>query len=359
MEDYFKYSFFQRKDKYYKTLLFKTLLFKILLFKTLLFKTLIIILFMQESIYLYSRGDRLGSHIIQYLSIIIYAYYNNLYIVYEQEKVNYNNPDYEYEGTKYNESFIVKAILNWIDNHNKKFPSKDYLAAYKGLRAMEYCLNFETSFKENEYFYSCDLLIITTQVLYNIRTDLISYFKKYICKGMRQEIYKVVPQNYILPYDPKKSILVHLRLGDVKDRPDYDGSICSNHYKNRINNDIQSIQGIATLGYCNMQTPLAKNKVDLAILEATQKYPEHEVVIVTAPGDYSIDYPYRCIRSDNESYDMFFLCNADVLILSRSTFSLSAAFLGTAREIWSPLWGHFVCTGLYTKYDNSKFNYFF
>ena len=39
-----------------------------------------------------------------------------------------------------------------------------------------------------------------------------------------------------MPYNPQKSILVHLRLGDVKDRPDYDGSICSNHYKNRINN---------------------------------------------------------------------------------------------------------------------------
>ena len=69
---------------------------------------------MQDSIYLYSRGDRLGSHILQYLSIIIYAFYNNLYIVYEPEKVNYNN-DYEYEGTKYTASFIVKAILNWID----------------------------------------------------------------------------------------------------------------------------------------------------------------------------------------------------------------------------------------------------
>ena len=99
---------------------------------------------MQESIYLYSRGDRLGSHILQYLSIIIYAFYNNLYIVYEPEKVNYNN-EYEYENVKYNKSCIVKAILKWIDNHNKKFPSKDYLAAYKGLRSMEYCLNFENA----------------------------------------------------------------------------------------------------------------------------------------------------------------------------------------------------------------------
>ena len=131
------------------------------------------------------------------------------------------------------------------------------------------------------------------------------------------------------------------------------------YLKDRIDNDNQIIQGIATLGYSNMQTPLEKNKVQKAILEAKQKYPEHEIIIVTAPGDYEIDYPYRCIRSDDENYDLFLLCNADVLILSRSTFALSSAFLGTARDIWCPLWGHFVCTGLYTKYDNSKFHYFF
>ena len=313
-----------------------------------------------DSIYLYSRGDRLGSHILQYLSIIIYAFYNNLYIVYEPDKVNYNN-DYEYEGTKYKPSFIVKAILNWIDNHNKKFPVKNYLEQYKNLNAMEYLLNFETTFNPNSYFYSCDLLIITTQVLYNIHTDLISYFKKYICKTMRQQILNAVPQSnsYSLPFNPEKTILVHLRLGDVKDRADYDGSLCSNYYKNKIDNNNQSIQGIATLGYCNMQTPLAKHKVELAIIQAKQKYPEHEVIMVTSPGDYEINYPYRCIRSNDESYDMFLLCNADVLILSRSTFSLVAAFMGIAREVWCPLWGHFVCTGLYTKYDNSKFNYFF
>jgi hypothetical protein len=312
----------------------------------------------EDSIYLYSRGDRLGSHLLQYLSIIIYAFYNNLYIVYEPEKVNYNN-DYEYEGTIYKESFFVKAILNWIDNHNKKFPNKNYLEKYKGLTAMEYQLNFEIFFKQNEYFYSCDLLIITTQVLYNIHSDLVSYFKKYIWKNMRQCIENNVPKKYILPYNPKKSILVHLRLGDVKDRQDYDGTICSNHYKDRIDNDNRVIQGIARLGYCNMQTPLARHKVDKAILEAKQKYPEHEIIIVTAPGDYEIDYPYRCIRSDDENYDLFLLCNSDVLILSRSTFALSAAIIGTASEIWCPLWGHFVCTGLYTKYDKSKFNYFF
>ena len=317
---------------------------------------------MEDSIYLYSRGDRLGSHLIQYLSIIIYAFYNNLYIVYDSEKVNYNN-DYEYECILYKQSCFVKGILNWIDIYNKRFPQKDYHSKYRELNVMEYLLEFEIKFNKFAYFYSCDLLIITTQVLYNINTDLISYFKKYIGKTLINEISKFVPSDFNIPFNPKKTILVHLRLGDVKDRPDYNGEICANHYANRINKDEQMIQGIRNLGYCNMQTPLARYKVELAINQAKEKYPDHEIVMVTQPGDYNIDYPYKCIRSEDENYDLYLLCNANVLILSRSTFSLSSIFLGNAQEIWCPLWGHFVTTGLNTKYDDLhkliKVNYFY
>ena len=318
---------------------------------------------MEESIYLYSRGDRLGSHLIQYLSIIIYAFYNNLYIVYDHKKINYKT-DYEYEGNKYQKSFIVESILNWIDNYNKKFPVKDYKKKYENLNVMEYLLEFETKFNKNSFFYTCDLLIITTQVLYNIRTDLISYFKKYLSKSIIPYIEAKVPDQLFIPFNPKKSILVHLRLGDVKDRPDYNGITCSKYFTNRINNEEQIIQGIRDLGYCNMQTPLAKEKVELAIFQAKQKYPDHEIIIITQPGsNNNIDLPYKIICSNNENDDLYYLCNADVLILSRSTFSLASVFLGKAQEIWSPLWGHFVTIGLNTKYDNlNKFintNYFY
>ena len=313
---------------------------------------------MIKYIYLYSRGDRLGSHLLQYLSIIIYAHYNNLYIIYDPKKINYND-EYEYEGTKYKSSFFVKAILNYVDQHNAKLSTNNYPKTYDSLRVMEYLLNFEVKFDPNSYFYSCDLLIIGTQVLYSIQSDLISYFRKYLYTKMKHCILKAIPSHYSLPFDPSKVILVHLRMGDVKDRTDYDGSICSNYYKKRIDSDCENIQGIATLGYSNLQTPLAKEKVYTCISQAKQKYPDREVILITSPGNYDIDFPYKCIRSDDENYDLFLLCNSEILILSRSTFALSSAFLGIATEIWCPLWGHFVCTGLYTKYDNSKFNYFF
>jgi hypothetical protein len=306
------------------------------------------------SIYLYSRGDRLGGHLLQYMSIIIYAFYHNLYIV------------YDYDTLKFTNSIFVRAILAYINNHNKKcnIIVKDS-EKYKNMYIQKYWLDFEKRFDPNDFFYSEDLLIITTQVVYSIKSDIISYYKKYISHNMYRYLeeaksYNDTYQRYIIPFDKNKTILIHLRLEDVRDREDYDGSICSNYYKNRIDNNYENIQGITNnVGYSNRQTPLAREKIELAISQAKTKYPEHEVIIITAPGDYEIDYPYRCIRSDDESYDLFLLCNADVLILSRSTFSLMSTFFGKAREIWSPLWGHFVCTGLYTKYDNSKFNYFF
>jgi hypothetical protein len=93
---------------------------------------------MEDSIYLYSRGDRLGSHLLQYLSIIIYAFYNNLYIVYDPKRVNYNDI-YEYEGKLYPKSFIVESLLVWIDKHNKRFPVKDYLLfILKDIKTEEY-----------------------------------------------------------------------------------------------------------------------------------------------------------------------------------------------------------------------------
>lgn len=317
---------------------------------------------MEESIYLYSRGDRLGSHLIQYLSIIIYAFYNNLYIVYEPSKVHYNN-NYFYEGNTYPKSHIVQGLLVWIDNHNKKFPEKDYRSKYNNLNVMEYLLEFEIKFNKFAYFYSCDLLIITTQVLYTIHSDLISYFKKYLAGSVKLTINKFIPPQFDVPFNPKKSILVHLRMGDVSDRQDYNGQICGNYYTERINNDEQIIQGIKNLGYCNRQTPLARYKLETAICQAKGKYPDYEIILVTQPGNYKIDLPYRCICSENENYDLFLLCNSEVLILSKSTFALSAVFLGNAQEIWCPLWGHFVTLGLNTKYDNvnkiMKVNYFF
>jgi hypothetical protein len=62
---------------------------------------------------------------------------------------------------------------------------------------------------------------------------LFNYIDKYNEQLSCQEIGNVYNQ---VPFDVNKTILVHLRLDDMAHWKDYDGSICSNYYKNRIKN---------------------------------------------------------------------------------------------------------------------------
>ena len=110
--------------------------------------------------------------------------------------------------------------------------------------------------------------------------------------------------------------------------------------------------------HCNTQAPLPKWKIDNQIKIALEKYPNYEIVLLTNPGENTSEYPYRCIQNNDESLDLFFLSICEVVILSKSTFSLSSLFFSVAKEVYVPLWGHIVCFGLFTKYDNTKFTYF-
>jgi hypothetical protein len=89
------------------------------------------------------------------------------------------------------------------------------------------------------------------------------------------------------------------------------------------------------------------------------KYPDYEVVIITSPGNYGTGFSYRSIRSNDENLDLYLLCNSEVIILSRSNFSLSSLFFGMAKEVYVPMWGHLACIGPCTKFDNCNFNYFY
>ena len=279
-----------------------------------------------DPIYLFPRGDRLGGHLLQYIAIIIYAVYNN-------------RPIY-YDFLKYTESPFVQLLIDFVDNYNTRFHKQKKT---ENPKILGYLLGFTMKRKSN-FVYTEDLCFMCTQVVYSIKSDLMSYFKRFI--------------NLKIDQPTRKIIGIHLRLQDVADQADYDGGVCGSYYRNIINeSDIVSgiVQKWKTL--YNLQRPLSKWKLERVIDQAKSKYPNHEIVIITSPGE-QIPFDYPVVSHDNPDDDLKFLCSCDVLVLSRSTFSLAAAFMGCAREIWCPVWGHFVCTGLDTVYDNSRFNYF-
>ena len=109
----------------------------------------------------------------------------------------------------------------------------------------------------------------------------------------------------------------------------------------------------------NCQAPLSDHKIEAIINKIKIKYPHrhYEVLIVTSPiGKVTLNYPI--IRSSDPSLDLFYLCNCEIVILSRSTFALSLLYFSRAKEFWIPKWGYVSSLGLETDYCKSKFNYF-
>jgi hypothetical protein len=298
------------------------------------------------SIELYGRGDRLGANITTMIAQIICAVENKYFIHYNRNFINHN--DYvrfvEY-NQKYSKTIFMESLFDFIDEHNKNC-NKD---------------------AERVRIDTIHFFTMISSVVFKVKLDLVSYFKKYIQD--RMNIYfniNATRRDYFnkIPFIPSKTIVVHLRLDDVRHYPDYDGRKCSNFFRKVIDSDNIADNHTHALvtkveGHCNSQAPLSNYKINRQIEEVKQKYPDHRVIIVTNPGEITTDFPYEYIQSEDESFDLFLLCNADVLILSRSTFAISSLFFAKAREIYLPLWGHLPCFGLYTKYDECKFNYFY
>ena len=263
-----------------------------------------------KGIELFDRTDRLGANITNYIAQMLYAHQTGLGIRLVK--------DYAY-----NSSPFVKYLFQWINSSN----------------------NFEKVIEYgNNYDYTC-LIGETTKT---IKCDFITYFKKYIKCSFKIE--------YPVSFDLSKSILVHLRLGDVKDSLDYDGSICTEFYRNKIENDEYCLY--SQPGGGNRQAPLNKHKIQKIIDELVLKYPDYIVRIVTNPNEI-VDFEYPVIQSCDENYDLYLLSKAAVLILSRSTFALSALFFGDHQEVYIPSWGHSACFGLNTKFDQTKYKYFY
>ena len=295
---------------------------------------------------LIARGDRLGANITCFIAQIIYAVHNNIYIKFDRFFLE--SGDHVLYNQNYNNSIFISTLFDYIDLHNKRLINPDF------------------SVKDN--MFSIHFFELISKVTINIKKDHFSFFKKYIYPDIKEIFYnKSIEKGYLnIPFNPKKTIAVHLRLDDVRNYTDYDGRVCSDHFINTINNEIiadcNTHHQIKLIDpRCNFQTPLSHDKLESQIKLALEKYPDYEVVLITTPSENTSYFPYRCIQNKDESLDLFLLCNSEVVILSRSTFALSCLYFGIAKDIYVPVWGHTACFGLgqTNKFDESKFNYFY
>ena len=282
-------------------------------------------------IILFDRGDRLGANIINYIAQILYAHKNKYIIKFNKNKKNY----------RYYHSIFVKILFDYIDIFNEEL--------YKMNRYNRYNIIFST---HNDWIHT------TSCSLQNIKTDFISYFHNNIYNHIKINFINL-SYNYNIPFDINKTILVHLRLDDVTYKPDYDGSECSQYYKNKIlNNEICYYE---LYDRVNMQAPLSKIKLENIINKAKKEFNGYKVILITSPNSDTSFLDYEVIKNYDESLDLYLLTMCKVVILSRSTFSLASEFFNDNKiKTYIPLWGHFVCCGLDTIYDkNNKFEYFY
>ena len=280
-------------------------------------------------IILFDRSDRLGSNMFNYISQILFAHKNGFIIKYHKDKSNY----------QYSNSVFVIPLFNYIDNYNEKL----------------YILN---TLDESEVIFSIryDLMHTASVALKTIKMDFVSYFNYNIYNDIKID-FDNLTNNYIVPFDVNKTILVHLRLEDVASHQDYDGLESSEFYKKKILNNEEC--------YTNSerQAPLSKTKIENIINKAKEEFKDYRVILITAPDSDTSFLDYEVIKNNNENLDLYLLTMCTVVILSRSTFALTSLFFNNNKQkIYAPLWAHFICCGFDTIYDNidkSKIEYFY
>lgn len=290
---------------------------------------------------LFGSSDRLGGNIADMVAQILYAMNNKMYI-------RYHNRDviraYNYYNQNYNRTIFVQTLFDIIDKYNSTIQSEDF-TQFVDLAAPTH---FETF----------------SRTLLDLKVDMFSAFKEIYTSEIRAAFMdRAVNFGYTIPFNPEKTILVHLRLEDVKNKPDYDGTICAGYFKNNIEagnivNHITNDEVLRMNPHCSIQAPIPFSRIQPIIDSLKKDRPEHEVIIITNPGESLNDIPYRCISNTDESYDLFLLCNCETLILSKSNYALSSLFFGISKEVHIPLWSVVPCYGLYTKYDQTNFKYF-
>ena len=316
-----------------------------------------------------TRDDRLGANLLTYICYIIYAHKKKLIVKFM------NNSKKEYS---YYHSVFVKILFNYIDFQNKELYNNNNIKDDTPISYTE----FPDAPKAGDL-----MPLLAGKNLYNIECDLLSYFYKNIHCNIRDDILNINKTLYNIPFDINKTILVHLRLDDTQKHkwPDYDGRICSHHYKLRMEKNLPLYHFLPNAcneccegynGAANMQSPLSKQKIINIIEEAKKDFPHHKIIFLTSPmSDTSFldDLNYPIIKSEDESLDLYYLSICRVTILSRSTYALSSLFFSLPTEIgnhsltleektYIPLWGHMTCLGLDTKYDKTekrRFSYFY
>jgi len=281
---------------------------------------------------IFHRSDRLGSNLTNYIAQIIQSHFRKRYILKTK--------------SKYEHSIFFKILNELVDEINTDF-KKENGKYYK--KKSWHLLNFQTTSL--------------------VQSDLLSYFKSNFGKfvNLRLKHYQKI-KKFTPTLDWDKVICLHLRLDDVSHISDYNGKPMSDFYSNCLNKNIKytknSIKLYAKenkLKKCHdYQASISNKKINKIIKECKNKFPNHKLIVVASPTGGKIDIKAeRIIRSSDPDLDLLYMIYSNVLICSKSTYSLFAAYFHQGDNLYLPMWGHFACTGIDSNLSKQKYNVFY
>lgn len=301
-----------------------------------------------KNILLPNRPDFLGANYVTKIGAFIYGKINNFKIYYTN-KFPYHN------------SLYMKPLT---DNSEEKKEGEIYI--YRG----EQC-------RENQAF-----------PVIQLQQDLISYFRE----KYKESFYQILKEeaekrNYKLPWnDSSKIICIHIRLHDDhghhgSDCQDYDGRGSGNYMKELIeNNQLEKYSKDNMKSYArkngfnwsnnphpDRQVAIGIDKLEKIILKFREEQPDKEIHIVTKLVNHRNNQRYLKLfkkynlevhSNKDYDYDLWLLIHSEILVLSKSTYSLISGYYHQGSKVYYPVWGTFVSSGLYTKYDESGWEHY-
>jgi hypothetical protein len=281
------------------------------------------------NIILCDRKDRLGSNTVVKFGDYILGNINNANIYYNS-------------NIKYPNSIFTKPFINLsIKNKNNIVQN---LSTYGGIRGH------------------------VAKPVIQLQQDLISYFREnYLDIFWNIIDTESQKRNYELPWiDSSNIICIHLRCDDCSNIKDYDGNGSANYIKKLIEtNKFNKYDRNKMLSESpDNQTPIDPKKFLQWILHFKKKYPTKEIYIVyygKIPKEINKiinQYKLKTHSSKDPDYDLWVMIHSDILLLSKSNYSLVAGYYHKGREVYSPLWGAFASHGLNSKYDKSNWKYY-
>ena len=155
---------------------------------------------------------------------------------------------------------------------------------------------------------------------------------------------------------------------------DYDGRTAHNFFKEKIDKNDNSWDWdgdyesyfkqnnikLMGRGKSTYQSPIPYDRINTLIDNFKIDYPEHEIVIIASPGGgHEIPLEYKHIRSESPCLDLFYQIYCDVLVCSRSTYSMTAAYFHQGSKVIMPQWGYTGACGLGSTNDKSGHEFYY